>query len=163
MELLSVEDLSALECTYLGVLSVGLVPFELAKQSRFRMEYVCAVCHARMQALPHEAFLDGEHSAKAGFLDELRRALMGLDQKGIVGVGPPQDVVLLTPSPELVARSFMSIDINKHPPIFDRYLAQRCMDLLFAQPTVHEFLLGLYADSSDIWGELYNQGYGQYR
>jgi hypothetical protein len=163
MELLSAEELSQLERTYLGVLAMGLVPEELARAPRFRMECVCAVSHALLQDLPADTFLVAAHTATPAFVSDLRDAIVDLDKKGIVGTGPPQEVVLLTATPEFLQRGYGSLDINKHPPIFDRFLSQRCMDLLFAHPAVHSFLLELYAESSDIWGDLYKEGYGQFR
>lgn len=163
MTLYAVGDLTPIEQTYLGVLSVGLVPFELAHEPRFRMEYLCAVCHALMQHLPRATFVEEDYFAKPAIREDLRLAMVDLDEKGIIGVGPPQDVVLLTPAPERVERAFASIDVNKHPPLFDKFLAQRCMDLLFDEPSVHAYLIELYGESSEIWGKLYEQGYGQYR
>ena len=158
---LTVADLSPVEQTYLGVLALGMVSAEIARDDRFRMEHVCAVTHAlrRNEAEGVYAGAD-ENTASDAFRNELRSALIDLDMKRVIGIGPPQDLMILKPSvpPE---QAYGAVDINRHPPIFDRYLAQRCMDDLLGQPVVYRYLMGLYAESSAIWGERYEQGGGE--
>ncbi len=163
MSALTVADLTPVECTYLGVLSLGLVSADQAHDDRFRMERVCAVTHALLQGEPETTLLVAAESATPAFRDELRAAMVDLDQKGVIGIGPPQDLVILRPAAERPGDGYGSVDINRHPPIFDRYLAQRCMDELLANPAVHQFLIALYAESGEVWHTLYQQGYGQYR
>jgi hypothetical protein len=160
---LTVADLSPVEQSYLGVLSLGLVSADLAHDDRFLMEHVVAVAHALRLGEPAETYRGaGEFEASDPFREELRHALIDLDIKRVIGIGPPQDLAILRPStpPE---QAYGTVDINRHPPIFDRYLAQRCMDELFAVPAVYDYLMGLYAISSEIWGRLHEQGYGAYR
>lgn len=160
---LTVDDLTPIEQTYLGVLSLGLVSADQARDSRFRMEYVCAAAHALRQGMTEDTYLTyGDHEATEQLRDDLRTAMIDLDVKRVIGIGPPQDLQILKPSVSAV-EAYGTIDINRHPPIFDRFLAQRCMDQLLAVPAAHRFLMALYTDSSDIWGKLYEQGYGQYR
>ena len=164
MTTLKPEDLTPLERTYLGVLATGLVPADLARDTRFRMEFITAVCHAMVEGLPEGGFLgDEEFTASTEFRHRLRKAIVDLDLKQVIGVGAPQDVVIMKPSVTQPEALYGQIDLNRHPPIFDRYLSQRCMDELMELPSVHLYLMALYADSGDIWHELYKQGYGQYR
>jgi hypothetical protein len=160
MTALTIADLSPVERTYLGVLALGLVSADQAHDDRFRMERVCAVSHALLQGLPESALLESEERSSAAFRGELRAAMVDLDQRGVIGIGPPRDLVILRPAAEHPAGE---VDVNRHPPIFDRYLAQRCMDVLMADPAVHHFLIDLYAESGEVWHQLYQQGYGQYR
>ena len=164
MTTLMPDDLSPIQRTYLGVLAVGLVPADLAHDSRFRMEYITAVAHALVQGLPRDALVGPEeHTASPEFRAALRRAIIDLDQKGVVGIGPPQDLAIMRPAVQDPAALYGAVDLNRHPPVFDRYLSQRCMDTLLDQPDVYRYLMDLYADSGDVWHELYKQGYGQYR
>ena len=160
---LTVSDLTPVEQSYLGVLSLGLVSADLAHDDRFRMEHVVAVAHALRLGEPENTYRGaGEFEASAAFREQLRQALIDLDIKRVIGIGPPQDLAILKPSvpPE---QAYGAVDINRHPPIFDRYLAQRCMDDLFAVPADYDYLMGLYAISTEIWGKLHAQGYGAYR
>jgi len=160
---LTVADLTPVEQTYLGVLALGLVSADLAHDSRFRMEHVCAVAHALRLHEPTDAYLGpDEQEASESFREEMRRSMIDLDIKRVIGIGPPQDLAILKPSvpPE---QAYGAVDINRHPPIFDRYLAQRCMDDLLAVPAAYDYLMDLYAQSSEIWGRLHAQGYGNYR
>jgi len=161
---LTPEDLTALERTYLGVLSLGLVPADLARESRYRLERITAICHAMLQELPVETFL-GEQADTANerICQEMRTAMIDLDRKGVIGAGPPQDLMILKPSPEAIDTAYGNLDINRPPPIFDRFLAQRCMELLMERDEIRRFLMVMYADSGEVWGDLYKQGYGQYR
>ena len=164
MTVLTPADLSPLERTYLGVLSLGLVSADLAHEPRFRMEYICARCQAMVERRPESVYADDAvHHATARFCAELREAMIDLDRKGVIGLGPPQDLVVLKPSPESRESTYANLDVNHHPPIFDRYLAQRCMDELLALPEAHGYLMTLYADSSDVWHELYQRGESQWR
>lgn len=162
MTALTVADLTPVERTYLGVLSLGLVSADQAHDDRFRMERVCAIVHALRQGLPEAALQDGDGCATPDFREELQTAIVDLDQKGIIGIGPPQDLVILRPAAERPV-GHADVEVNRHPPIFDRYLAQRCMDELMENETVHRFLIELYAESGEVWHTLYQQGYGQYR
>lgn len=162
MTALTVADLSPIARTYLGVLALGLVSADQARDARFRMERICAISHALVQELPETTFLaPGGEEATAAFRDGVRVAIIDLDQKGVIGIGPPQDLLILRPV--AVPAAYGDVDVNRHPPIFDRYLAQRCMDELMAIPRLHDLLMELYAESSDVWRVLYQQGYGQYR
>lgn len=163
---LNVEDLSGVELTYLGVLSLGLVSADLAHDTRFRMEYVCAVAHALVRGEARERYLTGggeQHEAAPNFREALRHAIIDLDRKGVIGIGPPEELAILKPTAPDLDAVYGEVDINRHPPIFDRFLSQRCMDLLMDNEPAHAWLMELYAESGDVWAELYKQGYGNYR
>ena len=164
MTVLTTADLTALQRTYLGVLALGLVSADQAHDPRFRMEYVCARCQAIVEDRPASAYADDAgHRAAEPFRAALREAMIDLDRKGVIGLGPPQDLVVLTPSLEAREAVYANVDINRHPPIFDRYLAQCCMDELLGLPAAHAYLMALYADSSDVWHEVYQRGESQWR
>ncbi|HLZ72397.1 MAG TPA: hypothetical protein VKV26_21035 [Dehalococcoidia bacterium] len=164
MSTLNREDLTAVEQTYLGVLALGLVSADQAHDDRFRTGGICARTQALLEAAPAERYLDGDgQHAAPPFREALREAIIELDRKGIIGLGPPRDLVVLTPSPESREAAYATLDIDRNPPIFDRYLAQRCMDALLSRPEIHAYLMGLYADSSDVWHELYQRGKTQWR
>ncbi|HZQ35746.1 MAG TPA: hypothetical protein VFD32_07425 [Dehalococcoidia bacterium] len=164
MTVLSPADLSSLQRTYLGVLALGLVSADQARDPRFRIEYICARCQAMVERRPADDFADAaEHRATEPFRAELREAIIDLDRKGVIGLGPPQDLVVLRPSPESREAAYARLDLNYHPPIFDRYLAQRCMDELLSLPEAHTYLMALYADSGDVWHEIYQRGESQWR
>ncbi len=157
-------DLTPLQQTYLGVLALGLVSADQARDPRFRMESICARGQAIVEHAPPERYLsDTEYEACDSFRAGLREAMIDLDRQGIIGLGPPHDLVVLTPSLESRETVYATVDVNRHPPVFDRYLAQRCMDTLLSQPDAHAYLMALYADSSEIWHELYQRGEGQWR
>jgi hypothetical protein len=158
---LTVADLSDVEQTYLGVLALGMVSAEIAHDTRFRMEHVCAVTHALRRGEPENSYSGpGENEASDAFRDALRQALIRLDIKRVIGIGPPQDLLILKPSIP-TEQGYGVVDVNRHPPIFDRYLAQRCMDELLNLPAVYRYLMALYAESSEIWGARYAQGGGE--
>ena len=163
---LTVDDLTPVEQTYLGVLALGLVSADQAHDPRFRMEAICARTHALRRGEPVTIYLGADdYTASPAFREELRTAIFDLDAKRVIGIGAPVELVIM-PEPEAsisASRPPESVDINRHPPIFDHYLAQRCMDELLNIPAVYDYLMPLYADSSEIWGALYEQGYGQYR
>lgn len=162
----TVEDLSPLERTYLGVLATGIVPARLAGDRWLRMDYVTAVCHAIVEGKPRDAYLVGEGpEITAEFAQALTEAALALDKKGIIAAGsPPPDVLV---GPELAGlvrpQAPRVIDFDQHPRIWDRYLGHACMEALFRDPRVYPFLMGKYQDSGEVWGRLYREGYGRWR
>lgn len=164
MTVLTPADLSSPQRTYLGVLALGLVSADQARDPRFRIEYICARCQAIVAGQTASAYAnDADHRAVEPFRTELREAVIDLDRKGVIGLGPPQDLVVLRPSPESREAAYAKLDLSYHPPIFDRYLAQRCMDELLSLPEAHTYLMALYADSGDVWHEIYQRGESQWR
>ncbi len=156
-------DLAPLEQTYLGVLATGMVPARLAKDPSLRMDYITAVCFAIVEGRPRDVYLVGEGpDVTPAFADALTAAALSLDEKGIISAGsPPPDV--LGSADIMRPRAPRTIDFDQHPRIWDRFLAQQCMEELFRNPDVYPFLMGKYQDSSEVWGKLYSQGYGRWR
>ena len=156
-------DLTLLERTYLGVLATGIVPARLAGEPSLRMDYLTAVCLSIQEGVPPATrLIDDGPALTADFTGALTTAVLALDEKAIISAGsPPADIVLATdpslsrPQPPRV------IDFDQHPRIHDRYLAQQCMEDLFRDPAVYPFLMGKYQDSGEIWGKLYQKGYGR--
>jgi hypothetical protein len=151
-------DLSLIERTYLGVLATGMVPARLANDPWLRLDYVTAVCLALREGQPRDAYLVGEGpEVTAAFATVLTQAVLALDAKRILAAGtPPPDVL---GGPELVRpRPPPALDFDQHPRIWDRFLAQQCMEELFQHPAVYPFLMDKYQDSGEVWRRLYRQG-----
>ncbi len=53
------------------------------------------------------------------------------------------------------------VDLDRPPAIFDRYLSHQCLELLMRNKPVYDFVMGKYAESSEIWQRLREQGYGR--
>lgn len=160
---LSPADLPLIEKTYLGVLATGIVPARMAKDASLRMDYITAVCLATIEGRPRETYLAGDGTGvTAAFTRALTEAAIALDGKGIISAGsPPPDVL---GDPDIMRpKAPPTIDFDQHPRIWDRYLAQQCMEELFGNPAVYPFLIGKYQDSAEVWGRLYSQGYGRWR
>jgi hypothetical protein len=160
-------ELAPLERTYLGVLATGIVPARLAGDPWLRMDYITAVCHAIVEGKPKDAYLLGEGpEITPAFRQTLNEAALALDAKGIISAAPPPppDIVLGPDLAELARPAVpRTLDFDQHPRIWDRYLGHEAMEALFRNPAVYPFLMGKYQDSSEIWGRLYQQGYGRWR
>lgn len=156
-------ELSLIEKVYLGVLATGIVPARLAKDPSLRMDFITAVCLAIVEGRPRGTYVEGEGpEVTPEFTRSLTAAALALDAKGILAAGaPPPDVLggpdIVRPKPPAV------IDFDQHPRIWDRYLGQQCMEELFQNPDVYPFLMGKYQDSAEVWGRLYQEGYGRWR
>lgn len=163
--LLNPVDLTDLERTYLGVVATGIVPGSLAKDSTFRADYLTAVCLALQQDAPRDRYLEGGGAAvTAEFQRALTEAALALDARGVISAGTPAPVEVLSLDPDVVRPPAPRvIDFDQAPRLFDRTLAQQCMETLFQHPQVYPFLMGRYQDSSEIWGRLYKDGYGRWR
>jgi hypothetical protein len=158
-------DLSLIERTYLGVLATGIVPARMAKDQSLRMDFITAVCLAVRENKPRATYLEGEGPEIApDFRRQLTEAVLALDAKKIISAGTPPSDLLLSADPALSSPPPPRvIDFDQHPRLFDRYLAQQCMEELFSNPDIYPFLMGKYQDSADVWGRLYQQGYGRWR
>lgn len=156
---LNPSDLTPLEQTYLGVLAVGLPPHMLVGDPWLRIDYLTAVSQALREGKPANAYLlDEGPEPQPAFVTALKEAISLLEEKDILGTSPP--AVLFTFG--MPARPDLTrIDPNTPPAIFDRYLAQQCMNALLAHPQVYQFLMAKYAESSEHWQRLVQQGYGQ--
>jgi hypothetical protein len=163
---LALADLTPLERTYLGVLATGMAPARLAGDIWLRMDYVTAVCHAIVEGKPKETYLLGEGPDIAPeFRQALNDAALALDAKGIISAGSPPPDIVLGPEMTDLARPAppRTLDFDQHPRIWDRYLGHQAMEDLFRNSAVYPFLMGKYQDSSEVWGRLYQQGYGRWR
>ena len=162
---LSPSDLPLLERVYLGVLATGIVPARLAGEPLLRMDYLTAVCVAIVEGHPQHLYVIGEGpELEPVFAQRLLDAALSLDARAIISAGTTREQILSV-SEEVMARPLppKTIDFDQHPRILDRYLAQQCMESLFQDPAVYPFLMGKYQDSGEIWGRLYQQGYGRWR
>ncbi len=159
------EDLTDLERTYLGVLATGIVRARLAGDPWLRMDYITAVCLALQEGKPQTAYLEGDGpEITPAFRQALTEAALALDAKGIIAAGTPASEQVLSTDPDVIRpRPPRVLDFDQHPRIFDRFLAQRCMETLFQHPDVYPFLMGKYQDSAEVWARLYRQGYGRWR
>src|SRR5581483_10832422 len=122
----TLEDLTPLERTYLGVLATGIVPARLAGDPWLRMDYITAVCQAIQDGLPRERFLvNGGPEITPAFREELVAAARSLDARGTISAGSPPPDLLLAADPALGRRAApAAIDFDQHPRVHDRYLAQ---------------------------------------
>lgn len=157
----NIADLSSLERTYLGVLALGLPPAKLAGDVWLRLDYLTAVARAGMEGKPPHTYLisEGPETTPA-FTELLKQAVYSLEKKDILGTSAPS-VVFAFDVGSAAAPDVSSIDPNATPVIFDNFLAQQCMNHLLDNPQVYRFLMGKYAESSEHWQRLTEQGYGQ--
>lgn len=154
------EALSELERVTLGVLGAGLAPADLANDPTLRLDYVTAVSLALQRGLSETAYLEpGGGQARRDFQRELTDALYDLEQKGVLGVGGPPPGLMLDGSvqPPVRPARVEVANFDQPPKVFDRYLAGRCLDELLRQPAVYHFVMGKYADSSEVWQRVYKQ------
>ncbi len=165
MTLITPADLTAIERTYLGVVATGIVPGSLAKDDTFRADYLTAVCLAIQEGKPRDSYLEqGGPAVSAAFHQALNAAAHALDARGIISAGTPAPVEVLSLDPDVVRPPAPHmIDFDQAPRLFDRRLAQECMETLFQDRAVYPFLMGRYQDSGEIWGRLYKDGYGRWR
>ena len=154
------EDLSPIEVTLLGVLSVGQPPSRAAGSDTFRVDHVAAVVHGlagegdRAQYLAHDGV-----KVDAGFRAALRAAIESLTEKGIVaGQAPGMPAAAGGYEAGLLLDL---VDPDEQPAVLDRYLSQLCMEQLFNIPAVYPFLMERYASSGEVWRRLRADGYAQ--
>jgi len=161
---LTIHDLSELELVALGVIGAGLAPSSVAHDSSFRLESLTAISLALSRGLPAAALLTSDGSAGSAFQAELAATYHALDAKRILGLGGPPTGVLLEPGDGEVRQQSVSKtpaarlpNFDQYPVVLDRHLAGRCLDELLKHPDVYTFIMGKYADSSEIWQRVYQQ------
>jgi len=174
---LTIHDLGELESVALGVIGAGLVPSSVAHDSTFRLDSLTAISLALSRGLPSDAFLSSDGSARPAFQSELAAAYYELDAKRILGLGGPPTNVLLEPGEGEIRRydppktpaaatpvtssargpAARLPNFDQYPTVLDRHLAGRCLDKLLKHPDVYTFIMGKYADSSEIWQRVYKQ------
>ena len=160
------EDLSPLARAYLGVIAMGLVPARLASDESFRIDYLTAICEALLAGRSVDAPPGGDgHEPPAPFRDELRAAIAELDGLGVILAGGDGVTAMLpiigSPMSKLTPAQIARLDLNQPPRVLDNYLAHKALDAILSHPGVYAFLMGKYAESSEIWQRLVAQGYGR--
>lgn len=154
------EDLTALEVTLLGVLSVGLPPSKAAGSDTFRVDHVTAVISGLREADDAQLYLqpDGVRVTPE-FRARLAAAIKDLEAKELVRT---QEAGM--PAAAGGFEEGLQIDMvdpDQHPALTDRYLSQVCMEVLFNIPQVYPFLMGRYAASGEVWRRLREGGYAR--
>lgn len=153
------EDLDMLECTLLGVLSVGLPPSKAAGSDTFRVDHVTAVI-AGMQEGDRGLHLqpDGVR-VTPGFRERLRAVIQSLQEKEIVVA--PVSGMPAAPGGFEAGLVLDLVDPDEQPAVLDRYLAQLCMEVLFNIPEVYPYLMERYSSSGEVWRRLREGGYAR--
>lgn len=159
MTALNPADLTELERIALGVLGAGLAPSSVAHDQSLRLDVLTAVSLALLRGLPADAFLNLDGNGTPAFQRELSDAYCDLDEKRILGLGGPPLEPLMMPGAEPVRRPDRRplANFEQHPTVFDRYLAGRCLDELLRNGEVYQYIMGKYAESSEVWQRVYRQ------
>lgn len=157
------EDLSDLEVTLMGVLSVGLPPSRAAGSDTFRVDYVTAVVAGLANQGRKEANLapDGQRVSPE-FGKQLRAAIDSLTEKGLLA--PQTGGVPGMPAPAGGFEAGLEIDMinpDEQPAVLDRFLSQLCMEKLFNIPAVYPFLMERYSASGEVWRRIRDTGYAR--
>ncbi len=156
----SPDDLTDLEIALLGVMCVGLPPSKAAGDDTLRVDHVTAVVAGLKTEGRGDAFLAPEGTeVTPEFRRQLRAAIVGLTEKGIVA-NQPTDM----PAAPGGFEAGLAIDMvnpDEHPAVMDGYLAQLCMETLFNVKAVYPYLMDRYAQSGEHWRRLREGGYAQ--
>ena len=154
------DDLTDLEVSLLGVMCVGLPPSKAAGDDSFRVDHVTAVVAGLKTQDRRDAFLgpDGM-SVTPAFRAELRAAIVGLTEKGIVADQPAG--MPAAPGGYEAGLAIDMVNPDEHPAVMDRYLAQLCMEALFNVKAVYPYLMERYAKSGEHWRRLREGGYAE--
>jgi hypothetical protein len=156
---LSSENLSPLERAVLAILGAGLAPASVAHDPSFRIDVLAAVILARIESKPDSSYLHAPGEATPEFQARTRDAIYDLTDKQILSTGGPpiSGFVDLEGQQRVLADRGTAIHFDQHPAVFDRYLAGRCLDELLRDPKVYAFIMGKYAESSEVWQRVYEQ------
>lgn len=152
-------DLTEIERALLAILGSGLVPSSVANDPGFRLDYLIAVTVALLRNEAEDTYLAGETEATEGFRRELSDAFYDLAERRIIALGaaPANPLFDLESNiPRLAARD-TPVNFDQHPTVFERYLAGRCLDEVLRHPAAYRFIMGKYADSSEVWQRVYKQ------
>jgi hypothetical protein len=160
MEQLEPAQLSELERVLLTVLAAGLAPSSIAGDPSFRLDVLCARTLALLRAEPPEQYLSSENQATPEFQRDLTAGIHGLMDRRILaaGGGDATAFLALEGEPAPVVASAGPVDFTTFPTVFDRYLAGRCLDELLRNTEVYRYIMGKYADSTEIWQRAARQG-----
>ncbi|HWO93182.1 MAG TPA: hypothetical protein VNL92_00270 [Dehalococcoidia bacterium] len=163
---LEYDDLPPLARTYLAVVSLGLPSARLANDESFRIDYVCAACHALWAGQAMRYHLEGDYQPQRGFLDELRATIVDLDNAGVIIAGAGDGHLATMPflgqdAGKLTPGQIERLDLNAPPKVLDTYLAYKALDELLSHPKAYTFVMEKYGASSEIWQQLTARGYGR--
>jgi hypothetical protein len=152
-------DLTDVERATLAILGAGLVTSSMAKDPSFRLDYLTAVTLAALRGEPEGAYLAEDGGATAAIQEQLSAALFDLTDRRILMAGPAPVNPLLNVDggTAFVADRSAVVNFDDFPAEFDRYLAGRCLDEVLRNPEAYHFIMGKYADSSEVWQRLYKQ------
>jgi hypothetical protein len=150
-------DLSDLERAVLAILAAGLVSSAIANDGSFRLDYLTAMTLAALRDEAEDANLTPDGAVSAEFQQQVCSALFNLADRRVLSLGSAPAAPLLTvdgPAAFVADRS-VAVNFDEFPSVFDRYLAGRCLDEVLRNPDAYRFVMGKYADSSEIWQRLY--------
>lgn len=154
------EDLEPLECTLLGVLSIGLPPSKSAGSDTFRVDHVTAVIAGLQESGDRSAFLEHDDlRVKPAFRSRLHDTIESLKAKGLV-TAPVSGMPAAAGGFE-AGLVLDLVDPDEQPAVLDRYLSQLCMEVLFNIPAVYPFLMERYSASGEVWRKLREGGYAR--
>jgi hypothetical protein len=152
-------DLEELERAALGILGAGLAPSSVAGDPSFRLDVLIATSFALVQGLAPGSYLEPSGGATAAFQRRLTDAFHVLEDKKILGMGGPPPEVRISPGTGAFRAPGQDpiANFDQHPTVFDRHLAGRCLDEILRNGDVYRYVMGKYAESSEIWQRVYRQ------
>jgi hypothetical protein len=153
-------DLTDLERVLLAVLGAGLAPSSLANDPSFRLDALCGTTLALLRGEPPLRYLMSDHEATPEFRASLSEAIYDLSDRRVLMSAEPAPSTFVALEGEQPAPTDRSVPVNFDfpPSVFDRYLAGRCLDELLRNADVYRFIMGKYAESSEIWQRIARQG-----
>jgi hypothetical protein len=131
----------------------------VAHDPSFRLDVLTAVSLALLRDLPESTYLETPERATPDFQRRLSDAYYDLDAKRILGVGgsPVQALIMPGTEPQRSIDRGPLANFEQYPTVFDRYLAGRCLDQLLTNTRVYRYIMGKYAESSEVWQRVYRQ------
>lgn len=155
---LNSSDLSELERVVLAILGAGLAPAAVANDSSFRLDLLSGETLSRLRGEPTSTYLQSQIEVKPEFRARVSEAIYDLEEKQVLSSGGPgPGLIDLSGRPQPQADRTNPVNFDQHPTVFDRYLAGRCLDELLRHPEVYRFIMGKYAESSEVWQRVYEQ------
>lgn len=159
---LSVNALTPLEQVYLGVLALGLPSSKLAGDEFLRVDYLAAVAYALVRDEAPRSYLQREGPQCATeFEDDLRLAVRSLAAKDVLALETPpagMGMIALHDRSALLDQN-QEADLAEPAFVLDRFLSQQCLEALLRNREAYSFLMGLYAQTSEVWQRLRAEGY----
>jgi hypothetical protein len=160
MNNLNPADLTDIERAILAIIAAGLAPSSVAGDRTLRLDYLTAVTVATLRGEEEDALLAPDGQASAAVQQEASIALYDLADRRVISLGsrPVAPLLNVDREPSFAADRNVAVNFDDFPNIFDRYLAGRCLDEVLRNPAAYRFIMGKYADSSEIWQRVYRQG-----